>query len=96
MHCGSRRRLQEDEHEHRVAKMRRFDGVCSQIEEKLFLGSNTVARVSSTGQGGAVAAVWAGGLTASAHSAPTSLCWPHREHAFVRVCARILRTGPRL
>jgi len=37
--------IEEDEHEHRVAKLRRFDGVCSQIEEKLFLGSNTVAGV---------------------------------------------------
>ena len=27
---------------HRVAKLRRFDVVCSQIEERLFLGSNTV------------------------------------------------------
>lgn len=34
--------IEEDEHEHRVAKLRRFDVVCSQIEERLFLGSNTV------------------------------------------------------
>lgn len=27
-----------------MAKLRRFDGICSQIEDRLFLGSNTVAQ----------------------------------------------------
>ena len=36
--------IESDEYESRASKLRRFDVLCSQVEERIFLGSDTVAR----------------------------------------------------